>query len=384
MQKIDVSTQYNLPKEVRYCKRCVISNQRPRMAFNEDGICFACLFADYKNNSINWDNRERELRDLLDRYRRKDGGFDVIVPSSGGKDSAIVAHKLKYEFGMNPLTVTWAPHKYTEIGWENFQGLIHSGLDNIMGHPNGIIHRKLTKLALFENGDPFTPFVFGQVLFPLRVALQFGIKLIFSGENGEAEYSGDPAAWDKRGFAVDEYARFWFSGNSVEQWLDRGFSRADLAMYLPPDQSRVLESGIERHFWSYYKKWIPQENFYYAAEHTGFKPNPLGRSEGTYSKYASLDDRIDGFHYYFALLKFGHGRATSDAAHEIRDGHITREEGVALVRRYDMEFPKRHFNEFLEYCDITEDEFWEACEIWRNDNLWIKSGNEWKLKTQVS
>ena len=128
-------------------------------------------------------------------------------------------------------------------------------------------------------------------------------------------------------------------------------------------------SGVERHFWSYYKKWFPQEHFYYAADNTGFEVNPDGRSEGTYSKYASLDDRIDGFHYYLMLLKFGIGRATSDAAHEIRDGHIDREEAVALVRRYDTEFPEKHYRDFLEYCQITKEYFWDVCERWRNENL---------------
>jgi hypothetical protein len=145
-----------------------------------------------------------------------------------------------------------------------------------------------------------------------------------------------------------------------------------------------LKVKIERHFWSYYKKWVPQEHFYYASKNTGFKPNPDGRSEGTYSKYASLDDRIDGLHFYFMLLKFGIGRATSDAAHEIRDGHLSREEGVALVRRYDTEFPKKHFSEALEYMQLSEKEFWDCVEKWRNNNLWEKVGNEWRLKVQVS
>jgi len=385
MEHVDVTKKYDLPDEIRFCKKCVISNQRPRMVFDDEGVCLACRYAEHKHNEVDWNERERELKDLLDRFRRDDGAHDVIVPSSGGKDSAIVAHVLKHEYGMNPLTVTWSPHLYTEIGWDNFQKFIHvGGMDNILGTPNGLVHRRLTKCALIENGDPFMPFIFGQVLFPLRMAFKLGIKLIFGGENGEAEYSGDPEAWHKKGFEMEDYARFWFSGNSLEAYLDKGFSRQELAMYLPPDQTGVMESGIERYFFSYFRKWVPQENFYYAAKHTGFKPNPDGRSEGTYSKYASLDDRLDGFHYYFGLLKFGIGRATSDAAHEVRDGHIDREEAVALVRRYDAEFPKKHFTEFLEYCGMTEDEFWEIAERWRNHDIWVQENNEWKLKVQVS
>ena len=132
---------------------------------------------------------------------------------------------------------------------------------------------------------------------------------------------------------------------------------------------RILQNFI----FGYFKEWIPQENFYYAAEHTGFKPNPE-RTEGTYSKYASLDDKMDGFHYYMRYIKFGLGRCMEDAAHEIRDGHISREEGIALMDRFEGEFPARYFSEFLEYLDITKI---ISGRSWRNGDLSI-SGKRWE------
>ena len=111
MKKINVSEKYNLPKEVKFCKRCVISNQRPRIIFDESQICSACRYFEYKS-SINWKKREEELLILLDKHRLKNGDFDCLVPSSGGKDSAYVAHELKNKYGMHPLTVTWSPLKY--------------------------------------------------------------------------------------------------------------------------------------------------------------------------------------------------------------------------------------------------------------------------------
>jgi N-acetyl sugar amidotransferase len=384
LEKINVVERYKLPLTVRYCTKCVVSNQRPRITFDADGVCNACRFSERKHTKIDWAVRDKELRSLCDRFRRSDGSFDVVVPSSGGKDSAIVAHKLKFEYGMNPLTVTWAPHIYTDIGWQNFQGLIHSGLDNILGTPNGLVHRKLTRLALLEMGEPFQPFIYGQVAFPMQIASKFGIPLIMDGENGDAEYGGASDTEDNPGFSLEDSEQLWFSGVRVNDWLKYGFTPQDLHYYQLPPYEEVVKAKIERHFWSYYKKWVPQEHFYYASKNTGFKPNPDGRSEGTYSKYASLDDRVDGLHFYFMLLKFGIGRATSDAAHEIRDGHLTREEGVALVRRYDTEFPKKHFKEALEYMQLSEEDFWDCVEKWRNDNLWEKVGNEWHLKVQVS
>lgn len=380
----DTIKMYNLPTEVKYCKRCTISNQRPRISFDEEGVCSACRFAEYKDTRVDWGLREKELKDLCDRFRKNDGSFDVIVPSSGGKDSSSVAHKLKYRYGMNPLTVTWSPHLYTDAGWRNLQDSIHiGGLDNILGSPNGPTHRKLTKLSFEILGDPFQPFIYGQTNFPLQIAVNFKIPLLMYGENGEVEYGGDmknafKPTRDYRG----DHKKHYFSGISPEDMVHYGISKNSLKPYLAPLVELLDANKTEIHFFSYYEKWIPQENYYYCVENTGFKALP-NRNEGTYSKYASFDDKLDGFHYYLAFIKFGIGRATSDTAHEIRDGHLTREEGVQLVRKFDGEFPQKHFHEFLQYCDITEDYFHEVIDSWRSHHLWEKVNGEWKLKYRV-
>jgi len=134
----------------------------------------------------------------------------------------------------------------------------------------------------------------------------------------------------------------------------------------------------------YYLKWDPQEAYYYSSEHNGFSAN-TERTEGTYSKYSSIDDKIDNFHYYTTLIKFGIGRATYDAAQEIRNGKITRDEGVALVRKFDQEFPKKYFHEFLEYIEISENEFQETVDKFRSPHIWGKDQKgEWKLKHNVT
>jgi tRNA(Ile)-lysidine synthase TilS/MesJ len=156
------STKYGLPREVSYCKKCVISNQRPNSAveykhtkdakkatihFDEEGICDACRFAERKHQTIDWVEREKRLRELCDKHRKHDGSYDCIVPGSGGKDSFYASHILKTKYGMHPLTVTWAPHVYTDWGWKNFQSWIHAGHDNYLMTPNGRVHRLLTRLS---------------------------------------------------------------------------------------------------------------------------------------------------------------------------------------------------------------------------------------------
>lgn len=380
----DIRRLYRLPETVEFCRTCVVSNQRPRIVFR-DGICNACRYAQRKRTGIDWATREQELRALCDRHRSRQGRYDVIVPCSGGKDSAFVSHVLKTEYGMHPLTVTWAPLRYTDVGWQNLQRFIHAGYDNVLGTPNGKVARALTRDAFEELGEPFQPFIYGQVAFPLRMAVLYRIPLVFYGENGEAEYGGDEDNQDNRQYQFDtELDRHCFSAIRPEFFKSKGLSDADLAPFQPPTLEELKGVGVEAHFMSYYRRWVPQQHYYLASESMGFLPNPDGRSEGTYSKYASLDDRFDGFHYYLMFCKFGIGRATSDAAHEVRDGHITREEAVRLVHKYDGEFPKKYFKEFLEYCDMTEQQFWDVVDSWRAPHLWERAGGEWNLKYRVS
>ncbi|MBZ0092120.1 MAG: N-acetyl sugar amidotransferase [Sulfuricellaceae bacterium] len=400
-----LEVKYGLPARVVFCKKCVISNQRPTTtlefknnpsqakpttAFNEEGICDACVWAEKKEKEIDWAARNHELEQLLDRFRSKDGSYDVVVPGSGGKDSAYAAHLLKEHYGMHPLTVTWAPHIYTDIGWRNLQAFIHSGFDNILVTPNGRVHRLLTKLAFLNLGHPFQPFILGQRNIGPKMALQHNVKLVFYGEN-VAEYGNNwrdnlsPLMNETLFTGIDiNNENLFIGGVTIKELLgEHGLDKNDLLPYASVDRNACRKAGIEMHYMSYYKKWIPQENYYYAAEHTGFKPN-VERTQGTYSKYSSIDDKTDPFHYFMTLIKFGIGRTTYDAAQEIRTGHITREEGVALVRRYDAEFPDKYFKEFLEYIDITEGEFWKAVDGFRSPHLWKKDANGvWELRHQV-
>ena len=381
----NVLQKYNLPNKIIFCKKCTISNQRPRIKFNDKGICSACIYAEYKYNEIGWMNRERELSNLCDKYRRDDGRYDIIVPSSGGKDSAYVAHFLKDKYKMHPLTVTWSPALYTDIGFKNLTDMVHiGGLDNILMTPNGQLHRKLTQAAFLEMGDPFQPFIFGQYSLPFRVAIQYDVKLVFYGEDGEVEYGGEMKYADRASLPHEAFVKNRFSSVFPEKFNKYDISKKELKIYglSKEELDELKDKRINQYFMSYFHKWIPQENFYYAVENTGFTTNPV-RNEGTFSKYASIDDRLDGFHYYLMFIKFGIGRCTSDTAHEIRDGHLKREEGVALVEKFDGEFPQKHFNTFLEYCNIEENEFWKIIDSWRSPHIWKKVKGEWKLRHTV-
>lgn len=399
---MSLEAYYGLPSDVKFCRRCVISNQRPSstvefkatkeqkkqtIAFDAEGVCAACRYADVKATEIDWAERDAQLRALCAEYRSKTGAYDCIVPGSGGKDSTFTTHVLKYRYGMNPLTVTWAPHIYTEIGFANLQRLIHAGFDNVLFTPNGKVHRRLTKSAFETLLHPFQPFIIGQRHIAPKLSALHGIPLVFYGEN-QAEYGNNVAdnfkpTMDPSFYMDTDRSQIMLGGVSVKDWVEQhGISLDDLQPYFPADGARLKEVGTTVHYLGYYLKWDPQECYYYAVEHTGFTSNDE-RTEGSYSKYSSIDDKIDTLHYWTTLIKFGIGRATYDAAQEIRNKKITREEGVALVRRYDTEFPARYFKDNLAYLDVTEQRFWELCDRARSPHLWEKHGTEWKLRHAV-
>ena len=402
---------YGLPREVRFCKLCNMSNQQPMssneykhnknstkvtLSFDANGICHACAFNMLKENGeIDWDEREFELLELCKQHRRDDGSYDCIVGGSGGKDSAMQSHLLKYKYGMHPLTVTWSPHLYTEIGWKNFQNWLHvGGLDNFLYTPNGKIHRLLTRNATINLLHPFQPFILGQKTFVAKMAAQLNIPLIFygemPGEYGEnishrtSSYASGSKEGEGEGFSLDYLAGsdvrdVFLGGKSVGEYLDEGVALVDLKSYLPLDQEVLFRKGIDFKYLGYYKRWIPQEAYYYAVENTGFEANPV-RTEGTYSKYNSLDDKIDGFFYFTRWLKFGVGRTMMDSAQEIRNHHIDKDEAIALMKRYEGEYPARYEAEFLEYISMSREEFFSVCDRFRSPHLWKVEDGEWKLR----
>ncbi|MDP3954706.1 MAG: N-acetyl sugar amidotransferase [bacterium] len=411
-------TKYGLPSKVVFCKKCVISNQRPNSAveyshtgkskketinFDKDGVCDACWVTKNKE-IIDWKKREKELLKLLDRFRKNDGSYDCVIPGSGGKDSFYTSHLLKYKYGMHPLTVTWAPHIYTSWGWKNFESWIQSGLDNILFTPNGKVHRLLTRLATENLFHPFQPFIIGQKALAPKIASLYKIPLVIYGEN-EAEY-GNPIADNEKAkrdwayFTAKDKSKIYLGGTSFSDLIKKyGVSKNDLDAYLPANPADILKNKIEVQYLGYYIKWHPQEAYYYAVEHGNFQASPE-RTPGTYSKYNSIDDKIDDLHYYTTFIKFGIGRATYDASQEVRSGEITREEGVSLVKRFDGEFPERFADELWEYLSITKKEFPKAYKMFRQSamdkkyfmsladkfrspHLWKKEKGRWKLKRQV-
>jgi len=275
------------------------------------------------------------------------------------------------------------------IGWKNMQEWMHTGgLDNILYTPNGALHKEMTKNAFHNLLHPFQPFIVGQRIIGPAMAKKFGVKLVMYGEN-QAEYGNSieenaNPIMNMDFFSSDDALSMKFGGVSMQEYIDTGrYTKDDFAPYIAPENQDLIDSGVEVHYLGYYLNWDPQECYYYSVDNTGFQANPV-RTEGTYSKYSSIDDKIDPFHYLTTLIKFGIGRCTYDAAQEVRNDKITREEAVYLVKKYDSEFPSIYFKEFLEYIDTTEDEFWKTIDKHRSPHIWKQVDGEWILRHTVA
>ncbi len=403
------------PEKVEFCRKCVYSNQkvvpstilndnqahtnRKFLRFNSNGICSACETVEKKGFSekenIDWKERENQLNKILDKYRSRNGNYDCIVPGSGGKDSVFQAHILKYKYKMNPLTVTFAPILYTDVGMKNFHNWPEKGgVNNFLYSPSGKVYGKLTRLAFERMLHPFQPFIFGQRHIASHLALRLNIPLIFNGEPF-SEYGSENKNEDEdyrmpyKYYTKQKDQEILISGTTIKELeQDHNLNISDLEYFLPLQEDVLKEKDIQVIFLGFFEKMNPQENFYKASEISGFKTSPE-RTEGTYSKYNSLDDKVDGFHYWTSYIKYGIGRTTEEASNECRHGYITRDEAINLVKKYDGEFPKKYFNDFLELTNLSEEKFYDIVDSFRPDHLWEKTGNNykfsqnWKLKYPV-
>jgi len=246
----------------------------------------------------------------------------------------------------------------------------------------------LTRESFLNLLHPFQPFILGQKYIGPKIAQLYGIKLVFYGETeteGGSRVDPSNPKMDPRFFAVPraEQKNIVIGKRNYQDLIDLGLTPSEIIPYLPVAVEGMIKSGIGVYYMSWFENWRSQEKYYYSMEHGGFELNPE-RSEGTFTKFSGLDGKIDGLQYYSTYIKFGIGRAAYDAAQEIRHSYVTRDEGVALVKRYDGEFPKKCHQDCLEYMGINEDTFWKTIDSYRSPHIWKKDVNEWIMRHEIS
>jgi N-acetyl sugar amidotransferase len=358
-------------------------SSRPRVVFDAEGVCNACRNAEDKKK-IDWVAREQEFLRLIESLRGRYGAvYDCVVPWSGGKDSSSIAYKLKFDYGMNPLLVTYSPLIPNEIGHHNREEMVRLGFDHVFFRANQKVLRHLAKRFFVERGNPKVAWDAGINAVPVQVAVNYGIPVVFYAEHGESEYGGRVLSEEhKRTRDFTEVIENYV-GDDPRNWVDDIVSERDLALYIYPPLDKVAAVGVKAYYFGYFFRWSMYENYMYIKDKINFKTNVKGRTDGTFTNFDSLDDKIDNLYYYMQFIKFGFGRAVRDASRMIQNSHITREEGLDLAKKYDDEFCFEYFDEVIEYLDLSVSEFWAIVDQHRNPEVWRKEGARWILRNPV-
>ena len=361
---------------MNYCKRCLYPDTKPQLVFDENGICSACKNHELKEK-IDWKSKEKELKEILEKFRSKNNYYDCIIPVSGGKDSHFQAYTIKEKFGLNPLVVNFHPLDQTEIGKKNLDNLKKLGVDCIEFSPNPNVYLKLARFGLKKLGDFQWPEHIGIFTVPVQIAVKYKIPLIIWGENPQFEY-GQPTdittdtILDRKW--LEKNGGYFLDKIKPQDMVKHGFELNDIQSYLYPSDEEINQVGVTGIFLGSYIKWDIFKQLE-TVKAIGFQENDEPK-EGTFNKWENLDVYFTVFHDYFKFLKYGFGRATDHASIEIMHGRISREQGLKLVKQYEGKIPRKYLEKFLEFADMSMDDFIGICNEFTNKEIFQVDENQ--------
>ena len=353
------------------CSRCLMPNSRPRITFDSQGVCNACQWHEEKQTKIDWNKRQKELEDICDLYRSKNGSWDCVVPASGGKDSTYVADKM-LQLGMHPLTITFAPQIPSWLDRRNWENFVYTGFDNILITPNIHQYKLYAKDSLMEKGLPRQPFVTGISTAIIDIAHKYNIKFIMFAENGEIEYGGADTR-DLKRFSNEFLVNFYYEGQNNQERYGQFWK-------VP---SKEVLSDIFVTWLSHFEDWEPESHAKLAVSKYGLEM-PVSGNIGTFTNYSQIGDPGQDLHMYLCFLKYGFGRCCSDVSIEIRRGRLDREEGLKIANKLDGIFPYEFIDLYLDYFNFkNEKEFWDVLDKHVNKDILEYIGKltkPWRLK----
>jgi N-acetyl sugar amidotransferase len=379
---------------MQYCKRCVYpANAKPGIVLDEEGICSGCRTFEHKTilrEKIDWRSRRAALKELLAEYaarqRAKHNPYDCIIPVSGGKDSHYQTWLLREEFGLNPLLVTYNHTYNTPLGIRNLTNLVEKLDCNLLRFttaPGAAL--RMSRYMLSKIGDVTWHYHAGIKTFPIRTAVQYDIPLIVWGEEGFSELVGMHNLDDFVEFTKKKRQEHDMRGFEPEDLLEEAgcpLTRYDLAPFFYPSDEQIEQVGVRGIYLSNYLPWDARSQSEFVIEKLGFETAQA--RERTFNIYGKTDDiHANGLHDYLKYLKFGYGRATDDAANEIRHGRMTRDQGIDMVMRYDHVRPS-DLDVFIGKSGISEAELLALIEPMRDPAVWEKDGaGGWRVKDHV-
>jgi N-acetyl sugar amidotransferase len=367
---------------LNWCSNCLTMSTRPRITFDERGWCNACVWTE-KKKTLDWNARQVKLEKLLNKHRCNDGEFDCLVPCSGGKDGSYVAYNLKHKYGMNPLCVTITPALTLPLGDHNLRAFVESGYNHLSINADYEAMRALNKSGFIEMGFPYYGWLIAIHTAVIRTATNFGIDLIFYGEDGEVEYGGSTETSKNPIYDVHYQKKVYLEGGYEQVLAASGLSKGQLNFFRFPSDEELNRHALQLTHWSYFENWDPYRNYLVAKEHCGLK-EAEDSNAGTFTNFSQNDQALYALHTYLMYLKFGFGRANQDACIEVRRGAMDREQAVNLVRLYDGHYPEEFMQLYLNYYRMTQAEFDDVLDRYANKDLFDKADGRWKPKFVVA
>jgi N-acetyl sugar amidotransferase len=364
-----------------YCTTCVYpAASAAPLAFDENGVCSGCRVGAQKE-SIDWQERGEDLRELLEEYRNPGSDYDCIIPVSGGKDSHFQTYLITQVYGLRPLLVTYHGNNYLEVGLRNLRNLRERfDCDHMFFSPSVPTLIKLNRLCFRMMGDMNWHAHCGIFTYPVKVAVQQRIPLIIWGEHGFTDLAGMYSLNDRiemtAKFRLEHAQRGYDWHDMVEE--TEGLTEQQLLWAKYPTDDELEDVDVRGVYLGNYVNWEANEQTQLMIDEWGFEiaPEPFER---TYRRMSNLDDMHEnGAHDYLKYVKFGYGRGTDHACKDIRSGKMSRDEGIEMVRRYDHVKPVKDLSRWLKYVGMSEEEFDRIADTFRDPRVWVKTDDgEW-------
>lgn len=366
-----------------YCQKCVYPVFAVNLDIDEEGICSACRTFEeiVKLDHIDWVKRKKKLIEIIESYQKiTKGDYDCIIPVGGGKDSYYQAHYIK-SLGFKPLLVTYYGNNFLPEGDENLHNMSKKlGCDHYIFKPSEELLIKLNKAAFFMMGDMNWHNHAGLRIIAAKSAIQFQVPLFIYGE----------VSWDISGmFSINNYAEF--NKRTVLEHDMRGFTikdfvgkenlkLKDLGWYNLPSDEEYFENNLKGIYLGNFIYWDPYKQTDLMKELYEWKQSNTS-FERTYRKISNLDDMHEnGVHDYLKFIKFGYGRCSDHASKDVRMGLMTRAEAINMVKKYDSVKPTKDLKRWLEYVNMSEKEFDEHADTFRDKRVWFLKNSKWIKK----
>jgi N-acetyl sugar amidotransferase len=361
---------------IRYCNKCVLPSSRPNLVIESDGTCNACKSTSNKKE-VNWEEREKHFLKLVNQAKDKKSSYDCLIPVSGGKDSTWQTLKC-LEYGLRPLTFSYAPPLRTEIGRNNLQNLIGLGVDHIDYRVNPDLEKAFLLECFEKKGNIGTPMHTAIFSIARILAYNFSIPLIIWGEDSSVEYGG------KKDHGLDyEQNESWLKkfgvgyGSNKENLFMNGFSKDAAYAYNGVSDGKMKEKQIISIFLGYFFKWDPERTKDVAIA-AGMKINEDTTRLG-YWNYADLDDELISVHHHLKWYKFGFTRLFDNLSVEIRNGRLERKQAMSIISDTGDQTPPQDIKTFCKFVGITRGDFEQTMEKFRNREIWKKVNQTWLI-----